>query len=125
MALRYHKKVYTKPQDLEKLKTLTNTLNGMRWTHSEHCLDNVKYRIIDIEAILRFIKGIILEPEQIFEYYLDDKSREPEKICYRINYNGDIDLILVVSKAKNLITIYINSKDDGHETLKKELYCKG
>jgi hypothetical protein len=123
--LRYHIKVYTKPEDLERLKTLTNKLNLLRWTHSEHCLDNLKYRIIDIEAILRFIKIVRLEPEQIFEYYLDDKTREPIKLCYRINYNGDIDLILVVSNTKNLITIYINSKDDGHETLKKELYCKG
>jgi hypothetical protein len=123
--LRFHKKVFTEPEDLERLKTLTNKLNSMVWTHTGHCLDNIRYRIIDIEEILRFIKGVKLEPEQIFEYYLDDKTREPEKICYRINYNNDIDLILVVSKTKNLITIYINSKDDGHETLKREIYING
>jgi len=123
--LRYHKAVYTEPEHWHKLSILTEQLNDMQWTHSGHCLDNIKYRIIDIEGILRFIKGIILEPEQIFEYYLNDKTREPEKICYRVDYNKDIDLFLVVSKIKNLITIYINSKDDGHETLKENLYMKG
>jgi hypothetical protein len=123
--LRYHKKVYTEPEHWHKLSILTEQLNTMQWTHSEHCLDNIKHRIMNIEDILRFIKVIILKPEQIFEYYLDDKSQEPEKLCYRVDYTSDIDLILVISKTKNLITIYINSKDDGHETLKTEIYCKG
>ena len=122
--LRFHKKVFTEPEHWQKLSILTEQLNDMQWTHSEHCLDNIKYRIIDIEDILRFIKGIILKPYHIFEYYIDDKTREPEKICYRVDYNNDIDLILVISKTKNLITIYINSKDDNHETLKIYLYEK-
>jgi hypothetical protein len=121
---RYHIKVYTRPEHLKTLKTLTEQLNILKWTWTGHCLDNIRYRITGIEGILRFIKGVRLEPTQIFEYYLTDTG-EPIKICYRINYNNDIDLILVVSNTKNLITIYINSKDDGHETLKKELYIRG
>ena len=64
------------------------------------------------------------EPSQVFEYYLDDKG-EPIKLCYRINYDIDIDLILVISNIKELVTIYINDKDDLHYTLKKELYING
>jgi hypothetical protein len=122
--LRYHKQVYTEPEHLNALHILTERLNGLKWTVSEHCLDNIRYRVIGIEDILRFIKGVELKFENIFEYYLTDTG-EPEKICYRVNYSEDIDLILVVSNIKNLITIYINSADDNHETLQKELYIKG
>lgn len=121
--LRYHKKVYTEPEHWKSLKTITEQLNGLNWRWTSHSLDNLKYRTIGIEAILRFIKGVKLATEQIFEYYLSD-TKDPEKICYRINYSEDIDLILVINKEKTLITLYINSKDDGHETLKRELYCK-
>jgi hypothetical protein len=48
-----------------------------------------------------------------------------EKICYRIPYIKGLDIILVISEEKNIITIYLNSQTDKHETLKKELYING
>jgi hypothetical protein len=32
--------------------------------------------------------------------------------------------ILVLNAFKGIVTIYINSKGDNHETLKENLYCK-
>jgi len=72
---------------------------------------------------LLYIKGLKLEPGQIFEYYLNDLTKEPEKVCYRIQYiKAGVDIILVMLESKEIITIYINSSNDKHETLKKELY---
>jgi hypothetical protein len=97
----------------------------MKWSYTPHSIDNIRHRVIGIEGILRFIKGLVLDPGAIFEYYLNDQTGEPEKICYRVKYMDDIDLILVVSNLKNIVTIYINSGGDNHITLNKGLYIQG
>jgi hypothetical protein len=118
---RYHKEVYTEPRHWQILKTYTERFNSLNWSYTEHCLDNIKSRAIDLEGLLLYIKGLKLEAGEIFEYYLDDKG-EPIKICYRINYQAGLDIILVIGEDKQIITIYLNSKDDLHYTLKRELY---
>lgn len=123
--LRYHKKVYINPIDLERLKAFTDRLNGLEWSYTSHCIDNIKSRAIDLEGLLRYIKGLVLEDSNIFEFYADDKNRDIIKACYRINWQKDIDIILVIGKDKQIITIYINSASDEHLTLKRELYIKG
>ena len=117
---RYHKKVGFKPEHIRGLQDITEQLNLKNWDYSEHCLDNLKYRAIDLKGILIFIKGVELRAEQIFEYYSEDKNIV--KLCYRIGYNNLQDIILILTPDKRIITIYINSKDDLHDTLKKELY---
>jgi len=121
---RYHKDVFTKPDHWQTLEALTDHLNGLAWAYSRHCLDSIKTRAIDLEALLIFIKGLKLNISQIFEYYLDDKDR-PEKICYRISYISGLDIILVIAEDKEIITIYLNSQKDKHETLRKEQYING
>lgn len=123
--MRYHIKVFTKPEHITDLQSITANLNRQAWRYSIHCLDNLKYRAIDIEGVLLFIKGIQLEPEQIFEYYTSDSDQNIEKICYRLPYNKGIDIILVVNQDKEIITLYMNAKEDKHETLKRELYING
>ena len=123
---RYHREVYTEAKHWERLGALTEAFNNMRWQYTGHCLDHIKTsgRVIDIEGLLRYIKGVKLEAGQIFEYYLDDKGEEIIKVCYRLPYIKDIDLILILGEEKQIITIYINSREDKHYTLKKELYSR-
>ncbi len=47
-----------------------------------------------------------------------------EMVCYRAHYKGSVDIILVLSQSKSIITIYINEVGDNHYTLKNELYQK-
>jgi len=117
---RYHIKLGFEAGHISQLKELTEQLNNRDFSYSEHCLDNLKYRFIDLKGILLFIKGVELKAEQIFEYYSEDKNIV--KLCYRIGYNNLQDIILVVTPEKKIITIYINSVGDNHITLKKELY---
>lgn len=119
---RYHIKIGFRPEHLNLLKDLNNKLNELNWIYSEHCLDNLKYRIIDLENLLRFIKEIKLDCNNIFEYY--SEGQEIIKICYRINYNKNLDIILVLTPDKKIVTIYINSIGDLHYTLKENIYCR-
>ena len=116
---RYHKQVYFPIE--HDLRGFTDSLNDLQWTYSRHCLENIQYRINNLKDLLIFIKNLKLDYNNIFEYYVE---QEIEKACFRIHYKGDIDIILVISKEKNLITIYINDKEDKHFTLHKELYIK-
>jgi hypothetical protein len=117
---RYHIKIGFEPKHISQLKELTEQLNYKNWLYSNHCIDNLKFRAVDLEGILLFIKGIELILSQIFEFYTD--SDIIVKVCYRIGYNNLQDLILVITPDKKIITIYMNSKEDLHFTLKKELY---
>jgi len=74
--LRYHKKVFFDPKDTESLKAFTNRLNGLEWRYSSHSIEGLKYRAIDLESLLLFVKDIKLNDNQLFEYYAEDKSRE-------------------------------------------------
>jgi len=103
--LRYHKKIYFPNNALAHIQALTDKLNGLKWQYSTHCLDNLKYRLIDNKAVLLYIKNLVLEARQVFEYYSQDNKII--KTCYRVPYINDIDLILVVNNNKCIITIYI------------------
>jgi hypothetical protein len=123
--LRYHKAVYTEPGHWQRLGEFTEALNCLNWSYSRHCLDSIKDRAVDLEGLLRFIRGVRLEAGAIFEYYLDEKTGEPIKVCYRIAEPAGLDIILVLGEDKEIITIYLNSRGDLHYTLRKELYING
>ncbi len=115
---RYHKKIYF--PDVDILDDITSKLNNLEWNYSKHCLDNLKYRTANIEDVLKTIKNSQLQAQDIFEYYKD--AQGISKLCYRISYSDTNDIILVISKDKNIITVYFNSVDDDHFTLKNNLY---
>ena len=117
--LRYHKKVYFPLSDNEKLVNFTKKLNSLNWQYSKHCLENLKYRVINMQSLLAHIKELILNKNDIFEYYKENDTII--KACFRIKWN-EFDFILVLSDKKCIVTIYINSKNDNHDTLKKEIY---
>ena len=120
--MRYHKKVYMPDTDIKKLNALVDTLNGKNWRYSIHAINNIKYRTYDIKNTLLYIKGLKLEAENIFEYYTEADAII--KICYRIPYINGMDIIIVVSDKKELITIYLNPCNDLHDTLDKNIYTQ-
>ena len=120
--LRYHKKIYFPDNAENDLSEFTNKLNKLQWRYTSHSIDNIKYRVIDNKSILLFIRDLKLDSKNVFEYYADDNGII--KICYRIPYMDNMDIILVLSECKEIITIYLNSNTDLHYFLKQELYSK-
>jgi hypothetical protein len=121
MLERYHVKIGFKQEHIKKLEDFTNRLNGLSWKYSSHSIDGLSYRAVDVEGLLRHIKGVELSAGAIFEYYAE--GSEIIKACYRINY-GAVDIILVLNEDKLIVTIYLNSAKDNHETLQKNIYCR-
>jgi hypothetical protein len=119
---RYHIKTGFEKQGEQKLQAFTDKLNRLNWIYSIHCLDNLRYRLIDRRALLIYIKSMTLDARTIFEYYTDANGLI-WKACYRFDWKGHA-VILVVSNTKNIITIYTNAKDDDHVTLNTNLYIK-
>jgi hypothetical protein len=120
---RYHKDVYIPDEDRKTLADFTDVLNTLKWQYSGHCTDNLKMRYIGLTEVLIFIKGVTLQASGIFEYYKDEAGHIT-KACYRLKYTAGIDIILILSDVKNIITIYTNTSDDDHVTLDKNLYVK-
>ena len=120
MLKRYHKKIYF--PDIDKLELFNIQVNVKKWLYSQHCLENIRHRSIDVKKVLEFISKLELKEDNIFEYY--KKNDTIIKVCYRIEYNKNMDIILVVNNNKKIITIYYNSSEDKHYTLKENLYIK-
>ncbi len=120
MSKRYHKKIYF--PDTDKLERFNTSLNSKNWLYSKHCLDRIKFRIMSLKTTLYFISKLKLDKEDIFEYYKENDTII--KVCYRIAYNRNEDIILVVNSDKKIITVYYNSREDKHNTLKENLYIK-
>ena len=120
--LRYHKDVLFKAEDLKALQGFNDDINRLNWQYTKHCLDNLQHRILDLKSLLLYVKNLTLNWQDIFEFYKEDLSGYILKACYRINWQGKIDIILVVDTDKTILSIYANSAEDNHETLKKELY---
>ena len=121
--LRYHKDVYIPEVDTGRLEAWTARLNAGKWQYSRHCTENLKLRIVRLEDVLIFIKAVKLNAKDIFEYYTDENNSFV-KVCYRIAYTSGVDIILVIGEDKNIITIYMNEKNDLHYTLNKSLYVR-
>ena len=120
---RYHKDVYIPEVDMTSLEVSTHALNVLKWRFTPHCIDNLTVRTIRQEDILLFIKDLKLQAVDIFEYYKNEYNRII-KICYRISYTQNMDIILIISDEKKIITVYMNEKEDNHLTLNKMLYVQ-
>ena len=120
---RYHKKIYFAHK--QKIKDFTHSLNARQFRITKHSIERVSEQLsfFKLERLLTFIKDIKLDYNSIFEYYIND-NKQIEKACYRVNYTSENDIILVISKNKELITVYLNEITDNHITLNKSLYVK-
>lgn len=119
---RYHVRICRPEGAGQRLKVLTSRLNNKSWRFSSHCLENLKYRIVNIENLLAYIKTLKLRAVWCFEHY-EDEEGNITKAVYRFNWQGQA-IILCINKDKRIISIWANSMEDNHETLRPEQYIK-
>lgn len=117
---RYHKDIYFPAENKEDITFLVNRLNTLKFKLSSHSFDRIIEKSKDISVIGYFIKDLLLKESFLFEYYKENDIIT--KLVFRIPFDNEKSLILVLSDYKNLVTVYFNQNTDNHKTLAKENY---
>jgi hypothetical protein len=128
MEKRYHKEVGFDKSHQQDLIDLIHKFNeAKRFGRTTHAFHRLNERF-DYVSILNYLANEVeFDYGQVFEYYVKEESNLISKICFKIEYRTSPyevqDLILVLTRKKDIVTLYINSTGDNHSTLKRELYA--
>jgi hypothetical protein len=121
---RYHRTIFlpnTFQNDLEKVLT---SFSRKQWLWGFHAVR----KLVDstdketAKKIVEKVYHLVVSPENVFEVYY--RGDDIEKFCVRVSLTKLLDLILVVTKNKTLVTIYVNMKANKHEELDETHYRK-
>ena len=115
---RYHKDIFF--PDNDKLPAIVSNLNQRKWVLSKHSFDRIIEKSENVSVIGYFIKDLVLKEAYLFEYYKENDIIT--KLVFRIPFDNEKSLILVLSDYKNLVTVYFNNCLDNHKTLDKRNY---
>lgn len=116
---KYHSSIGFLPCHVGEAKGLLSDLKYRRFSFSVHSLQELGQ---EREAVLigRFIKDYQLNFDDVFEIAI--YNGRIEKIGFRLNF-GENDVIFILSREKEVITLWTNSAKDNHKTLNTNLYC--
>ena len=108
--------------DASKVEQVTARLNGKKFVYSSHFFHQVVARFDDKEQRMLgdYLRAYQLSKVECFEYYED--NRGVVKICYRLPFTAECDIVLVLAMNKSVITIYRNNVNDNHKTLNHNQY---
>lgn len=120
MVKRYHVALYFPAGAQEALSAFVQRVNGLNWNFTCHSFERIKEKAQDVEKVGLFLKGLELTKESAFEYY--EENGRIIKAVFRLPYNSEKALILVVSDTKNIVTVYLNNIKDNHKTLDPKKY---
>lgn len=129
MENRYHKEVGFDRQHQQDLIDLIHKFNEVkRYGRTKHAFHRLNERFDYVDILNYLANKVEFHYGQVFEYYVKEESNLISKICFKIEYRTSPyavqDLILVLTRAKDIVTLYINSTGDNHSTLKRELYTE-
>jgi hypothetical protein len=107
--------LYHKNTGMPKIEIQKTKIKPRYSIHAMDSAENDFYDIIELPAV------VDLANADIFEIETDNKKIV--KIAFRIAYNEEFDLCIAMLIPSNKVkTVWLNSVDDQHETLKKERY---
>lgn len=122
--LRYHRDVYF-PENIEQqLNVLLHFMEKENWYFTYHSVSKLLAMNTKLAMeVSRTIFKYSINTEDIFEVCI--RKGYIAKFSLRIKLNETVDLIIVCSNEKSVVSLWINNKDDTHETLDVSLYEKG
>jgi hypothetical protein len=116
---KYHVSLGFRPCDIGEAKSLIEALKYRRVSFSVHALKELG---AELEAVKigQFIKDYSLDFNDVFEIALI--AGRIEKLGFRVKM-GDFDVILIINREKNIITLWTNENKDKHISLNPRKYC--
>lgn len=119
---KYHKNIGFSQDITEKAQKLIFALNNEKIRFSVHSLQELQAEAQAVN-IGKAILGYKLAFNDVFEI-VEGKGGYIEKIGLRIPFDGQNDIVFVLSNDKTVITAWINKKSDIHKTLNESNYTK-
>ena len=119
---RYHKNIYFNPRyNLQKFCDKLNKQEVL--TISEHARDNLIYYfgLGDLKNKIEWLQKIKFVKHNLYEFYI--KNGQMIKAGFKLVYNQNTDLILVVSRDKTLVTVFKSELKENYKPKKKHLYA--
>lgn len=127
---RYHQDIYFPELFNESIEEfISGIIETGPMTFSLHSVDKLiisvnEYGMYLWKNFINIVRNNLLNKKNVFEYYTD-KENNIKKACFRYAIkNLPIDLIIVVSDAGVIITVFPINSNDTHNTLNKNLYTK-
>jgi hypothetical protein len=116
---KYHKNIGFKEDHDILTEKLIKSLENRKFTFSRHSIDELR---LESEAlhIVEAIKGYSLAFCDVFEIVIDNDIIM--KLGFRIPLNSQDDIIFIINSAKNIVTLWTNSKEDRHVSLNPNNY---
>jgi len=116
---------------LEMVKRFHKQYDGFDWSKVPDFCREVPARYFSSHSIQRLrergeshlqgkILSIQLNPEDCFEYYLDDYG--VKKAVFRCHFDTKRDIVLVVAREGLICSMWWNNRNDHHKTLDRRLY---
>jgi len=97
---------------------LQTQFGSMLLDYSPHAMQAARddrYGTIDLPRVLDTSKAQVIEVES--------DGRKARKVLYRVQYNGEFDLLLAVDPDRRYVkTVWLNRNDDVHGTLDPSKY---
>lgn len=118
---RYHRDLGFPEEYDQRLRELNDKFNRTRkYGRTRHSVERIKQRFNFLEIVEFLSNEIVFHYDDIFECCIYNGA--VQKVCYRVEFK-ELALIIVLSKDKNLVTVYANNLNDNHKTLNKSLYA--
>ena len=126
----YHKEVFWKKYfDREAIKLAEKITETELSFHikNERMKNPDKKHPYDFNGLVKAIERIKNNEAYIFEVEVMAETGIISKAVYRVSYDNDNDISVVIRRDRNrifIVTAWVNSKEDIHKTLDKKNYCK-
>lgn len=119
--LRYHKQLGIPSKYHAQMEELNNKFNSLkRFGKTNHAMENIHKRFEYMKILQYLANDIEFKTDYIFEIYSDNDIIK--KMVYRLPFSNYQDLIIVLTCRKDIVTLYLNNREDNHKTLRKEQY---
>jgi hypothetical protein len=116
---KYHKEVFFPSCFIGEAKGLIADLKYRKLSFSFHALQELGK---ESEAVLigQALKDYSLNFDDIFEIAIDKGIIN--KLGFRVKFSEN-DIIFILNREKNIVTLWTNNKNDCHYTLNNTKYC--